>query len=222
MSAGLTSRNLPPSVQRQMPKAALRDQRAGAGFGAAQRLFIALVLDGCRELLRNKFQNLAVALAEAGIFAVALDDQHSNAVRAALQRNTQPVDRWSADQLHFAAPHQFLKNGWCRQQGFARAQNIFGQAAAQRLWSGSRIFFIDEVGKAQQLRLRIVERDIEVARIHQLADDVVNGGKKLLQIFGRLAARRDGIQGGVQFLGALLFGDVAIGGVGSNSFAVHS
>ena len=82
---------------------------------------------------------------------------------------------------------------------------------------GSGIGFIDEIRKAQQLRLRIVERDVEVSRIHQLADDVVNGGIKLLQILGRLAAGGDGVKSGVQFLGALLIGDVAIGRVGSDS-----
>ena len=196
-------------------------QRAGAGFGAAQRLFIALVLDGRGQLLRNKFQNFAIPLPETGILAIALDDHDPNAAGAALQRNTQPVHRRSADQLHFAAPHQFLKDSRCRQQGLARSQDIFRQTAAQGLWDGRRILFIDEVGKAQQLRLRIVEGDIEVARIHQLAHDVVNGGKKLLQIFGRLAARRDGVQSGIQLLGAFLIGDVAIGGIRSHAFAVH-
>src|SRR5208337_1354310 len=82
-----------------------------------------------------------------------------------------------------------------------------------------RVLLIDEIGKAQQLGLRIEEGDVEIARIHQLADDIVNGGEKLLQIFGRLATRRDGVQSRIQLLGALLLGDVAIGSVGSNSFA---
>ena len=131
--------------------------------------------------------------------------------RAALQGNAQPIQGGSADQFHFAAPHQFLKDCGSRQQGLAGSQDVFGQAAAQALGRGGGILFIDEIRKAQQLRLRIVEGDIEVARIHQLTDDVVNGGEKLLQIFGGLAARGNGVQGGIQFLGALLLGDVAIG-----------
>src|SRR5208282_1639741 len=39
-----------------------QDERTGTGLGAAERFFIALVLDGRGQLLRNKFQNLAVAL----------------------------------------------------------------------------------------------------------------------------------------------------------------
>src|SRR5208283_5039505 len=56
-----------------------QDERTGTGLGAAERFFIALVLDGRGQLLRNKFQNLAVALSEAGVFAVVLDDQGSKA-----------------------------------------------------------------------------------------------------------------------------------------------
>src|SRR5437899_12809699 len=127
------------------------------------------------------------------VFVVALDDQGSNAGRAALQGNTQQFQRRSADQFHFAAPHQFLKDRRCRQQRLAGSQDVFRQTASQRLWGGGGVLFIDEVGKAQQLRLRIIERDIEVARVHQLTDDVMNGGEKLLHIVRRLAARRDGV-----------------------------
>ena len=118
-------------------------------------------------------------------------------------------------------PHQFFKDCRGRQQRLARAQDVFRQAAAQRLGDRGGILFIDEIGKAQQLGLRVVEGDVEVAGIHQLTDDVVNGGEKLLQILGGLAARGNGVQGGIQFLGALLLGDVAIGGVGAHGLAVH-
>ncbi len=82
-----------PSAERAAAnaKGCAQDQRAGAGFGAAKRFFIALVLDGGGQLLRNKFQNLAIAFSEAGVFVVALDDKRSNAGRAALQGNAQPV-----------------------------------------------------------------------------------------------------------------------------------
>jgi len=197
-----------------------QNQRPGAGFGAPKRFFMAFVLDRRSQLLRNKFQNLAVPLSEAGVLVVALDDQGSHAGGAALQGNAEPVQRRSAEQLHFATPHQVLKHRGCGQQGLGGSQDVFREPATQWLWRGCGIRFIDEVGKTQQLRLRIVKGDIEVARIHQLTDDGVNRREELLQIFGCLAARRDSVQGGIQLLGALLLGDVAIGGVRPNSFAV--
>src|ERR1700691_1329277 len=82
-----------------------QDQRAGASFGAAQCFFIAFVLNGCSQLLRNKFQDLPVALAETGILTVTLDHEDTDAGGATLQRNAEPVDGRSADQLHFTAAH---------------------------------------------------------------------------------------------------------------------
>src|ERR1700733_12291648 len=173
-----------PSAERAPANAKRRaqNQRPRTRFRPPQRFFIALVLDRGRQLLRNKFQNLAIPFSEARVLAVALHHQRSNAVRAALQRNPQPVDRRSSNQLHFTPPHQLRKNCRRRQQRLARSQHIFRQTAPQSLRYGRRILFIHKIRKAQQLRLRIVERNVKVPRIHQLPDNIVNRRKKLLQI----------------------------------------
>src|ERR1022692_2004936 len=65
-----------------------QNQGAGARLRTAERFFITLVLDGGRELLRNKFQDFAVALAETDVLVVALYHERSHASRAAFQRNS--------------------------------------------------------------------------------------------------------------------------------------
>src|SRR5208283_312473 len=211
------------SVQRAPVNSEYGAQNQGTvtGFRSPQGLFIAFMFNGRRQLLGNELENLAVLLPEADILAVALYHQRSQRGRAAFQRNSQPVQRWSPNQFHFSGANQFLKHGRRRQQRLARSHYVLRKAAPDPLGSRRRIHFIYEIREGQQLRLRVVKRDVQIARIHQLPDDVVKRGIELLQILGRLAARRDRIQRGVQCLGPLLFGDVAIAGVRSDRLALQ-
>src|ERR1700691_41284 len=110
-----------------------QDQRAGASLGAAQCFFIAFVLDGCSQLLRNKLQDFAVALAETCILTVTLDHKDTDASGAAFERNAEPVDGSRADQLHFAAAHQIVKHGRGCKQGLAGSQDVFRNTASAGL-----------------------------------------------------------------------------------------
>ncbi len=142
------------------------------------------MLDGSRELLGDELQDFAVALAEADVFRIALDDQRADGVGSALQRDAQPVDGCRADQFHFTALHQLFKNSGRGEQWLACPHYKVGEAAAKALGFRSGVLFIDEIWEAQQLGLRIVNRNIKIARIHHLTDDVVDGRVKLLEIFG--------------------------------------
>src|SRR5277367_677707 len=74
-----------------------QDKGSRPGFGTAERLFIAFVLDGGGQLLGDEFENFTVALGEAGVLVIALDDQRSNAGVASFQRHAQPVERHGSD-----------------------------------------------------------------------------------------------------------------------------
>ena len=86
--------------------------------------------------------------------------------------------------------------------------------------SGSGLLLVDEVGKAEQLRFRIVNGDGEIASAHEFVDDAVDGGEELLEILGGAGFFGDAIESGTESFGALALGDVAIDGVEGDGLAV--
>ena len=59
---------------------------------------------------------------------------------------------------------------------------------------------VDPVGVVDQLPLLVVERDVEVVRVHQLADDGVHRPVELLQVLRRARELGDAVQRGLHLL----------------------
>src|SRR5580698_6876135 len=126
------------------------------------------------------------------------------------ERNAQPVERWGRGQFDFAALLHLLDLLRSAEQRLPGAQNIFDEATGGAGGRGSRLPLVDEIGEGEQLRLRIVNGDGKIARRHEFVDDAVDGGKELLQILSGAGFFGDGKESGIQSLGALAIGDIAI------------
>ena len=68
------------------------------------------------------------------------------------------------------------------QKRLAGAQDVGRQPATGRLGGGGRIEFIDEVGKADDIRRGVVLGDVEVRRLHQRPDQVMNRRIELREV----------------------------------------
>ena len=65
---------------------------------------------------------------------------------------------------------------------------------------------VDVVRPVDQPALLVVERDIEVARVHELADDTVDRPVELLQVVGRARQLGDPVQGFLHLGGLRVLG----------------
>src|SRR5206468_2489794 len=79
---------------------------------------------------------------------------------------------------------------------------------AERTRLGLGIGFVHEVWEGELRRGGIVERDVAVRRVHQLAEDLVNGNVKSVEVFGRAGRLSDAIESLLQLLGLLALGYV--------------
>jgi len=67
------------------------------------------------------------------------------------------------------------------EQGSAGAQHVFGDAAAEPAGCRGRVDLVDVIWKGEQFRRFVVERDVDIFRGHQLADDLVDGGEQFVE-----------------------------------------
>ena len=185
-------------------------ERAIPRFGMSQRFFVTLVVDRAGQLLRDERQDFLVALAETHILVIALNNQNSEGLVACAQGYTHPVNGRGPQQLHFAAGLQFFEDLGGRQQGFPRAKHVLGEASTETPGSRCGVLFIHKMWKAQHLGGGVVQRNVKVPRVHQLADNVMNRGIEALQVRSGPGALCDPIECRTQNLRALVFFDVAV------------
>ena len=60
------------------------------------------------------------------------------------------------------------------------------------------------VREVDQLALLVIERDVEVVRVHQLADDLVDPGVERRHVLGGARRLGDAVQGGLDLRGVLV------------------
>src|SRR5258708_1280565 len=72
-----------------------------------------------------------------------------------------------------------------------------------------RSHFVHEVGEAHRAAVVVVERDVEVLRIHELAHDPVDGRVEVAHVLDGARGVRDPVESGLQLLRALALADVA-------------
>ena len=195
-------------------------QRPVARLRTPQCLLIAFVFNRARQLLRYELQNLFVLLIKTRTPAIALHRQNAESCIAGFQRNSQPIQRRRANQLGLSAFHQFGKNLRSAHQRLTASQHVLGKPLTQLSRRRPALPFILEIRKAERLGQRIVQRNIEIARVHKLAHNAVHRGIKLLQIVIRTVFLGDAIERRMQRLCPFLFRYIAIQHAHRDLFAV--
>ena len=99
------------------------------------------------QLVRDEGENILIFLAITHMVGVALDYQHTECGAPSFKRDSQPIQRRSANQLNLILLYQDIENFLSTQQGLTRAQHILGQSAAQPLWGWTGILFIHKIRK---------------------------------------------------------------------------
>ena len=97
------------------------DQGAIADFGAAQGLLVAFVLDGGGQLPRDQSEDFLIAIAEARVFGIALEDERAEDVMVHFERDAQPVKGRRAGEFDLAALLHLFGEFGSTEQGLARA-----------------------------------------------------------------------------------------------------
>ncbi len=98
-------------------------------------------------------------------------------------------------------------------KGSPERRQIIRQSSSQLLRTRRGVLLVHKIRKTQQLRRGVVERDVEVPRVHQLVHNAVHGGEKLLQIVGAAALLGDPVQRRTQRLHPPAVGNVVVSGV---------
>ena len=73
------------------------------------------------------------------------------------------------------------------------------------------IHSVDVVGPADQLPILVIEGDEEVARVHQLADDAMDGPIELLHVLRRAGQLGDSVQRGLNLVSVVAVSEVRRG-----------
>ena len=119
--------------------------------------------------------------------------------------------RDDADQLDLALLDQFAMTLRCDQLRLAGAEHVSRHPARLAVAELDPLVYlgpvlvvelVDVVREVDQLPLLVVEGDVEVARVHQLADDGVNRPVELLQVLRRARELRDAVERGLHLLRA--------------------
>ncbi len=163
----------------------IRDGRPQLQLALAEGLFGAFPLDGLGDLGGDEDEEVAILLGVADFARVALDHQDADGPVAAAQRDAEPVDRGAPDGLDLAGSDELLEDGGRGEKGPARPENVLRQALAERLRRKRLVHLVDEVRKAEDVAVRVVQGDVEIGGLHQPAHDRVDPREQLLQALGR-------------------------------------
>ncbi len=182
-----------------------------ASFGIAQGQILAPFFDRRRDVLRHEDQDFEVVLGVAGLGAVGLHahDAPRHAVAAA-QRHAHPVEGRRADRFHLAGRPELLELLRIDQHRLAGADDVGRQSPSHRHAAGRiGIALVDEVGEGEEVTLAVERGDVEVARVHERADDAVDGWVEVVEALDLAAKLGDAEEGRLQDLALHALGDVA-------------
>ena len=168
-----------------------------------------LLLDRCRNLLRDEHEDFFVARAQTLRWLVGLDPDHAPRAIAGFQRRAQPVDRSVSHQLDLAFGTQPLENLRRGEQRLTGAQDEGRHSAPRWFTVRRRIELIDEVGERDDVVVGIVFGDVKVRRLHQCADDLVNLAIELGQVRRLTRHLRNAKQRVLHCFAAVLLRDIA-------------
>ena len=184
-------------------------QGAEAGLALAQGVGGAPPVESGGHVLRHEGEDVAVLLRVARRLRVALHHEHAEGAVTAHEGHAQPVHGRRAHHLDLARGHEALEHGGRGQQGRARAQHVFGERLAFLDLGRLRVHLVHEVLERQRVPAFVLEGEVEVPRVHQLAHDLVDAGVEARHVLHGAADLRDAVEGALEPLRALAGGDVA-------------
>ena len=170
-------------------------------------------LQGGRDVLADVRQQLLVLVRVADALRVALHHEDAERLPVGLEGNAEParVLRDDADELDLALLGQFHPPLVRDQLGLARAEHV-----GRRACRGAGAQLLPDVGvgpigielvdverPVDQLPPLVVERDVEVVRVHELADDAVDRGVERLHVLRGARRLGDAVQGVLDLLGSV-------------------
>ena len=170
--------------------------------------FRRLALDGHGELGGDEREEIPVGVLESDSLRIALNDDDPDRLLGRPERDAEPVDRGSADELDFPLANELLEDLRRGQDRLAGPKNVIGETPPQGLGRGRSVVFVHEVREADPVALAVVESDVEVPGRHQLADDRVKRPEELLEARGLVCRLGNPVSRLLQPFGALPLGDV--------------
>jgi hypothetical protein len=177
---------------------------------------LARLLDGAHprqrggDVLRDEAEKLQILGGMAAIFAIALRDDDADRPPVRLQRCRHPVDARHAEHPDAAALDHLALLGVVNEDRLAVFQHVPGEsgglADADRLphhWVRDvQVDLVAVEGVIHQAAPIVVQRDIEVLGVHQLADDLVNGGVERDHVLRRAGGLGDPVEGALHPFGS--------------------
>ena len=153
---------------------------------------------------------LLVGLGVVDLLVVALHHHGPDRLAVGSQRHPEPVDGRDADELDRPLQHHLLDLVERREQRFARPQHVGRQPTrlpgAHRLPEvgvGERVAgLVDAVGPVERLVLLVVQDDVEVVRVHQLAHDAMDVRVELLHVVRAARGLGDAVQRRLEQIGS--------------------
>ena len=163
------------------------------------------------DMAADELEQLLVRLGMAKVLAVALDDQSAERLPLGLEGNAEPVDGELADVrieslrdidslLLLGDEH---RDAGPQQMGGDPGRVADAEGVPEVGVGDVAVDLIHVVREVDRVAFRVIERDIEVVRVHQLADDRVDLPIEVLHVLGGARRLGDPVEGGLDLLRAL-------------------
>ena len=164
------------------------------------------------DVLRDEHEQFQVLARVAAILAIGLDGDDPDRPAIGLQRRAHPFDGHLPDDLELALLGEGLVVLRGKEFRLAMSQHIGSRSTCladaevvPRVRIGDfGVNLIAVEREVDQLTLVVVQRDVEVVRVHQLADDLVDLGVERGHILGGARRLGDAVQGGLDLRGVLV------------------
>ena len=154
------------------------------------------------DVLGDVSQDFVILVGIVDALGVALNKDRSQGLAFCLERRADAILVVRAFQLNFFLVDQLVELIPAVLDRFARANDVTGHAvkAFQRLGGEGLILLVHKIREAQQPGRFIVQGDKNIFRVHQLADDAMDAGKKLLHVVRGAGSIGDLVEGGLDLV----------------------
>ena len=186
------------------------EQQAVAVLAVSEPLLAALAVDRHRDLGRHELEDRLVRLPVADPLGVALGHEHADRVVPDRERHAEPVDRGRADQLHVSPPLELAVHLGRDEQRRPGSEYVFGQPLARPFRGEVAVVLVDEIWEADDVALRVVQRDVEVVGRHQPTHDLVDRAEQFVERLGAMGRLGDTVGRALDAVRAASLGDVAV------------
>src|SRR5690606_33596179 len=184
---------------------ALLDPLLQARVRLAQGLGGTPAAQAAGDLVRGEGEQLGVARVVATRLRIGLHHDRADRTIAAPQWRAQPAGRGAVHvaRIDFAGADQFEHARTVHHLRLAGAQHVLGQAAAGAARRPVGLARVHRVREADLAAVLGQQRDVEIARVDQAADDLVHAAEERFAALLAAGQRGQPVQRGLQALAAL-------------------